>query len=109
MFFSLRVQSLKKKKKKEDKSKIAWLALLFKHFFIKIQPNMSEQEKKLQRIYELLNAETNPKNFKNNWFHYGLHQAFDYATWGILENKTNTTSHPNIGLLKTAVEEEYSF
>ena len=30
-------------------------------FFIKIQPNVSEQEKKWQRIYELLNAKTKPK------------------------------------------------
>ena len=28
---------------------------------IKIQPNMSEQEKKQQRNYELLNADTKPK------------------------------------------------
>ena len=41
------------------------LALLFKHFLkkIKIQPNMRKQEKKRQRIYDLLNAETKPKNF----------------------------------------------
>ena len=32
--------------KKGAKSKFSELALLFKHFFIKIQPNMSEQEKK---------------------------------------------------------------
>ena len=30
-------------------------------FFIKIQPNMSEQEKKQQTIYELLNLETKSK------------------------------------------------
>ena len=30
---------------------------------IKIQPDMSEQEKKRQRIYDLLNAETKPKFF----------------------------------------------
>ena len=30
----------------------------------------------------------------------------DYAIWGILENQTNATSHPNIGLLKSAIEEE---
>ena len=30
----------------------------------------------------------------------------DYATWGILENKTNANSHPNIGSLMTAFEEE---
>ena len=38
-----------------DKSKFSWLALLFKHFFIKIQPNMSEQE--------TTNAETKPKTY----------------------------------------------
>ena len=27
----------------------------------------------------------------------------DYAMVGIIENKTNATSHPNIGLLKTAI------
>ena len=31
--------------------------------FIKIRPNMSEQEKKGQRIYECLNAEIKPKKF----------------------------------------------
>ena len=31
--------------------------------FIKIQPNKSEQEKKWQRIYELLNIENKPKKF----------------------------------------------
>ena len=30
--------------------------------FIKIQPNMSKQEKKWQRIYDLLNAETKLKH-----------------------------------------------
>ena len=30
-------------------------------FIINIQPNMSEQEKKRQGIYDLLNAETEPK------------------------------------------------
>ena len=32
----------------------------------------------------------------------------DYAIWGILENKTNAISHPNIGLLKTTIEEEWN-
>ena len=32
----------------------------------------------------------------------------DYAIWGILENKTNETSHSNIGLLKTAIEKEWN-
>ena len=31
----------------------------------------------------------------------------DYAIWGILENK-NATSHPNIGSLKSAIEEEWN-
>ena len=35
----------------------------FFFFLIKIQPNISEQEKKLQRIYELLNAETSQSFF----------------------------------------------
>ena len=30
-------------------------------FFIKIQPNMSEQEKKREVIYDLFNAKTKPK------------------------------------------------
>ena len=33
---------------------------------MKIQPNMSEQDKK-QKIYDLLNAETQPPNFQNQW------------------------------------------
>ena len=33
-------------KKHRDKSKILWLAQLFKHFIIKIQFNKGEQEKK---------------------------------------------------------------
>ena len=31
------------------------------------------------------------------------HHSLDYALWGILENKTNATSHPNIGSLKIAI------
>ena len=30
----------------------------------------------------------------------------DYAIWGILENKKNATSHPNIGSLETTIEEK---
>ena len=33
---------------------------------------------------------------------------FDYILWGIFENNTNANSHPNIGLLKTAIEEEWN-
>ena len=32
----------------------------------------------------------------------------DYAIWGVLENKTNANSHPNIGSFKTAIEEEWN-
>ena len=45
-------------KKTSDKSKFTWVALLLKHFTIKIQSNMSEQEKKRQRINNLLNIKT---------------------------------------------------
>ena len=34
--------------------------------------------------------------------------SLDYAIWSILENKTNAISHPNIGFLKTAIEEEWN-
>ena len=33
---------------------------------------------------------------------------FDYAMWGILENKTNATSHQNIGSLNSTIEEEWN-
>ena len=36
------------------------------------------------------------------------HNLPDYTIWGVLENKTNETSHPNIGFLKTAIEEEWN-
>ena len=34
--------------------------------------------------------------------------APDYAIWGVLENKTNATCHPNIGLHKIFTEEEWN-
>ena len=37
------------------------LGSFLKNFFIKIQHNTSEQEKKQQRIYDFLNADTKPK------------------------------------------------
>ena len=37
------------------------ISSLIKHFFIKIQPNMSKQEKKRQRIYNLLSTEKQAK------------------------------------------------
>ena len=83
-------------------------------FIINIQSNMSEQEKKRPGIYDLLIAETKPKRISeiigvSLWLPskpklYPL----DYVIWGVLENKTNRTSHPNIGSLKTATEEEWN-
>ena len=32
----------------------------------------------------------------------------DYAIWGVLENKTNATSNPNIGSLEAAIEEKWN-
>ena len=32
----------------------------------------------------------------------------DFAIHGVLEDKTNATSHPNIASLKTAIEEEWN-
>ena len=34
------------------------------------------------------------------------YNTLNYAVWGVLENKTNATSHPNNGSLKIAIEEE---
>ena len=34
------------------------------------------------------------------------HNPLDYTIWGVLENKTNISSHPYIGLLKTTIEEK---
>ena len=35
-------------------------------------------------------------------------KPLDYAIWSILENKTNTTFHPNIVLFKTAFREGWN-
>ena len=44
------------------------MALLSKVFLkIKIQPNMNGEEKKRQRIYDLLNTETMPKLYEIIW------------------------------------------
>ena len=73
---------------------------------------MNMQEKKRQRIYDLLTAETKPKNIpeiigvslstltspdiKPLWLRY----------MSLFRNKTNATSHQNICSLKTAIEKE---
>ena len=75
---------------------------------------MSEQEKKWQRIYDLLNTETKPKKISeiicvSLWPPSSPDRnPLDYAIWGVLENKMNATSHPNIGLLKTVIEKEWN-
>ena len=70
---------------------------------------MSEQEKKWQWIYDLLNAETKPPPKKNEIiFMASIKPRLDYAIWGILENKTNAKPHLNIRSLKTAIEEEWN-
>ena len=35
-------------------------------------------------------------------------KPFDYNIYDVFENKANATFHPNIGLLKTAIEEEWN-
>ena len=94
--------------------KVSWLSLLFNHFFIKFQPNMREQEQKRQRIYDLLNAKTKLKNISEiKVVSLGPPSIpdlnfVDYAIWGVLENKTDSTYHPNIGSFKTALEERWN-
>ena len=87
VFFSLISPNLKKKC---NKSKLSSLALLFKHIFIKIQPIMSEQEKK---FIVCLMLKPNHKLF------CGLHQAQTLTLLIMLdlENKTNATSHQMLG------------
>ena len=34
--------------------------------------------------------------------------SLDYTIWGVLENRTNATSHLNIGWLKTSIKEEWN-
>ena len=90
------------------------ISSIIQALFIKIQPNMSEQEKKQQIIYDLVHAETKSKKI-SKIIEFSLwppsrpdHNLLDYAKWGILENKKNATSHPNIGSLKTAIKEKWN-
>ena len=70
---------------------------------------MSKQEKKQQRIYDLLNAWNNSEIFGVSLWPPSSPNInrFDYVIWGVLENKTNTTSLQIIGLLKTVFGEEW--
>ena len=73
---------------------------------------MSEQEKKQQRIYALLNTKTKRKKISeiievSSWLPSKPYLNFlVYTLWGVLENKTNATSHPNIDSLKIVIEVE---
>ena len=42
---------------------------------------MNEQQKKRQRIYELHNAETKPKDFRNNWSFFMAFKPKPYPPW----------------------------
>ena len=51
-----------------------------------------------------LTPKPNPKNFQNIFsLSSPDFSPFEYAVWGILENKTNATPHPNNGSLKTTI------
>ena len=75
---------------------------------------MNEQEKKRQKIYDLLNTEIKTKKHSkiigvllwspSNPDIYPLNDGI----WGVLENNTNATYHLNIGLLKTTIEGEWN-
>ena len=77
---------------------------------------MSEQEKKRQRIYDLLNIKIKQKKKKKKKTNPEIiavslwppsspdFNPLDYIIRGILEN-INANSHSNIGSLKTTIEE----
>ena len=64
---------------------------------------MSEQEKKRQGIYDLINTKTKPPQNSeiieiSLWLSLSPDlNSLDYIIRGILENKTNTTPHVNVG------------
>ena len=62
-----------------------------------------------------LTPKPSQKTFGNDWSFFmdpiklrPSPHPLAYTIWGILENNTNATSHPNIGSLKTAIEEEWN-
>ena len=72
---------------------------------------MNKQEKKWQRIYDLPFTKTKPQKIsKINGVSPSCPDInpLDYTIRDILDNETNATSHPNIGPLKTAIEEEWN-
>ena len=63
---------------------------------------MRVQEKKRQRIYDLLNTETKPKKFpKQLKFLYGLHWAQTITPWSHYMGRFRKQN-------KTAIEEEWN-
>ena len=56
---------------------------------------------KSQKIFDVIGVSLWPTSSPGN-------NPIDYARWDISENKTNATSHPNIGLLKTATVAEWN-
>ena len=89
------------------------IIIIIQAHFIKIHCNMSESEKKQQRIYYLLNAENKSKflcllyNEQRKIF-TGKELYKEKGKWRTKENRTNSTPHPNIGSLQTAIEEEWN-
>ena len=88
------------------------ISSIIQALFIQIQPNMSEQEKKRQRIYYLLNTDTKPKKIirvslrppsSPDLKPHRLNYTILFFT-----KKSNAASDPNIGSLKTAIEEEWN-
>ena len=81
---------------------------------IKIQLNMSKQEKKRQRVNVLLKAETKlKKNSKitepSSWPLSSTDlNPHNYTKCYVLESKTNASSNLNFGSLKSAIEEEWN-
>ena len=67
-----------------------------------------------KKIYDLLNTQTKSKKI-SEIIEVSLKplsssdlNPLDYTIWGVLENKTNATFHPNISSLRTAIEEEWN-
>ena len=72
------------------KTKIKRLFNSFFTAFLKYSNELKAHKKNLRTVIEQdLNPNLNP---------------FENAIWGVLENKTNAASYPNIGLLKTAID-----
>ena len=106
-YFSL-ISPIKTKTKKKTAQKITWLSPIIQALYkIKIQPKMSEKEKNLWFAKRQNQTKTNSEIIGVSLWHQ-LNpdlNTIDCAIWGVLENKTNATSHPNISSLKTAIKE----